>query len=41
MLALLIVSLLVSLAGSTLPVLAQENTTQERLVVFESVGSDT
>lgn len=41
MLALLIVSLLVSLAGSTLPVQAQENTTQERLVVFESVGSDT
>ncbi len=41
MLTLLIVSLLVSLAGAAMPVQAQESTTQERLVVFESVGSDT
>ena len=41
MFALLIVSLLLRLVGATLPVQAQETTTQERLVVFESVGSDT
>ena len=39
--ALLVVSLLVSLVGAAMPVQAQESTTQERLVVFESVGSDT
>lgn len=39
--ALLIVSLLISLVGSTLPVQAQEIPAQDRLVVFESVGSDT
>ncbi len=40
-LALLVVTLLASLAGAAMPVQAQETTTQDRLVVFESVGSDT